>query len=97
MTIKDLSHTDVIWDISHPARMNYQWTHYRSRFLAERFTRFADSLEAQRQGLPEDATPRIVTKAQFRKFAEDQIAYLQHTWEQMMIEDSQERDDCQAA
>lgn len=47
------------------------------KLLAERFAKYAEGLEKKRGHLADDYFPRVLTKEDMQKFADEQIAYLQ--------------------
>lgn len=47
------------------------------KLLADRFAKYAEHLEKKRGVLADDYFPRVITKEDMKKFADEQIAYLQ--------------------
>ncbi|KAK4705138.1 hypothetical protein P7C70_g1079, partial [Phenoliferia sp. Uapishka_3] len=72
-------------------RINYQWTVYRMKLLAERFTAMAAQLECEKAAVGGDADDEdgkggseIINVPVCQKWLEEQIAYLTMTGSQLM-------------
>lgn len=53
-----------------------QWSLYRMKLLSERFGKYAENMEKKREHLADDYFPQVITKAQMKAFALEQIEYL---------------------
>ncbi|KAM0746599.1 hypothetical protein T439DRAFT_134833 [Meredithblackwellia eburnea MCA 4105] len=89
--VRDASVLTTIHPITKRNRINYQWTLYRMKLLAERFTAMANKLESQKAafgGDLDDADGKggseVVNVAETQKWLEEQIEYLTMTGSQLM-------------
>ena len=81
----------TIHPITKRNRINFQWTLYRYKLLAERFTAMAAKLESQKAALGNDADDadgkggsEIIVVPETQKWLEEQIEYLQMTGSPLM-------------
>ncbi|KAI5480402.1 hypothetical protein MNV49_000977 [Pseudohyphozyma bogoriensis] len=89
--VRDASVLSTIHPITKRNRINYQWTLYRMKLLAERFTAMANQLEAQKASFGElddedgQGGSEVVNVPKTQKWLEEQIEYLSTTGEQLMM------------
>lgn len=81
----------TIHPITKRNKINYQWTLYRMKLLAERFTLMAKKLEDQKAAFGGDADDEdgkggseVVNVQDTQKWLEEQIEYLAMTGSQLM-------------
>ncbi|KAL8290023.1 hypothetical protein RQP46_002962 [Phenoliferia psychrophenolica] len=89
--VRDASVLTTIHPITKRNRINYQWTLYRMKLLAERFTAMANKLEDQKAAFGGDLDDadgqggsEVVNVADTQKWLEEQVEYLTMTGTQLM-------------